>query len=54
MENRDLNILYTVVTRLEINKLNQEIEQTDPAAFVVMHSIKDTRGGMIQKRPLQH
>lgn len=54
MENRDLNILYTVVTRLEINKLNQEIEKTDPSAFVVMHSIKDTRGGMIRKRPLQH
>lgn len=53
-ENRDLNILYTVVTRLEINKLNQEIEQADPSAFVVMHSIKDTRGGMIRKRPLQH
>ena len=53
-ENRDLNILYTVVTRLEINKLNQEIEKTDPAAFVVMSSIKDTRGGMIRKRPLQH
>lgn len=53
-ENRELNILYTVVTRLEINKLNQEIEKADPSAFVVMHSIKDTRGGMIRKRPLQH
>lgn len=53
-ENRDLNILFTVVTRLEINKLNQEIEKADPSAFVVMHSIKDTRGGMIRKRPLKH
>jgi uncharacterized membrane-anchored protein YitT (DUF2179 family) len=51
-ENRDLNILFTVVTRLEINKLNQEIEKADPSAFVVMSSIKDTRGGMIRKRPL--
>jgi uncharacterized membrane-anchored protein YitT (DUF2179 family) len=53
-ESRSLNILYTVVTRLEINKLNQEIEKADPSAFVVMNSIKDTRGGMIRKRPLQH
>ena len=52
-ENRELNILYTVVTRLEINRLNQEIEKIDPSAFVVMSSIKDTRGGMIRKRPLQ-
>jgi hypothetical protein len=51
-ENRELNILYTVVTRLEINRLNQEIEKIDPSAFVVMSSIKDTRGGMIRKRPL--
>ncbi len=51
-ENRELNILFTVVTRLEINKLNQEIEKADPSAFVVMSSIKDTRGGMIRKRPL--
>jgi uncharacterized membrane-anchored protein YitT (DUF2179 family) len=53
-ENRELNILFTVVTRLEVNKLSQEIEKADPSAFVVMHSIKDTRGGMIRKRPLQH
>lgn len=53
-ESRPLNILYTVVTRLEINKLNLEIEKVDPSAFVVMSSIKDTRGGMIRKRPLQH
>lgn len=53
-ENRELNILFTVVTRLEVNKLSQEIEKEDPSAFVVMHSIKDTRGGMIRKRTLQH
>jgi hypothetical protein len=24
------------------------------AAFVVMHSVKDTKGGMIRERPLDH
>lgn len=48
----DIDILYSVVTRLEIARLNSEIEKIDPAAFVVMNSIKDTRGGMIKKRPL--
>ena len=46
------DILFTVITRLEIAGLNAEIEKVDPLAFVVMGSIKDTRGGMIKKRPL--
>lgn len=49
---KELEILYTVITRLELNKINTEIEKIDPHAFVVMHTIKDTRGGMIKKRPL--
>jgi len=50
----DVNILYTVITRLEMNKLKIEIERIDPNAFVVMHSVKDTKGGMIKKKPLKH
>ncbi|MDQ2862199.1 MAG: DUF2179 domain-containing protein, partial [Bacteroidota bacterium] len=38
----------------ELNKLNLEIEKIEPNAFVVMNSVKDTKGGMIKKRPLQH
>lgn len=48
----DVDILYSVITRLEVAKLNSEIEKIDPAAFVIMSSIKDTRGGMIKKRRL--
>ncbi len=46
----EIDILYTVITRLEVAKLNTEIEKIDPAAFVIMNSIKDTKGGMIKKR----
>lgn len=53
-ETKDVDIVYTVVTRLELNKLNIEIEKIDHEAFVVMSSIKDTKGGMIKKRPLKH
>jgi uncharacterized membrane-anchored protein YitT (DUF2179 family) len=53
-EAREIDIIYTVVTRLELNKLNLEIEKIDTNAFVVMSSIKDTKGGMIKKRPLKH
>jgi uncharacterized membrane-anchored protein YitT (DUF2179 family) len=49
-ERDDVDIIYTVITRLEINKLNIEIEKISPTAFVVMHSVKDTKGGMIKKK----
>ena len=53
-ETGDIDIIYTVLTRLELNKLNNEIEKIDQDAFVVMNSVKDTKGGMIKKRPLKH
>lgn len=49
----DHDIIYTVITRLEISKLQTEIDAIDPNAFMVMHSIRDTRGGMIKKRPMK-
>lgn len=53
-ETRNVEIIYTVVTRLELNKLTTEIEKIEPNAFVVMNSVKDTKGGMIKKRSLKH
>jgi uncharacterized membrane-anchored protein YitT (DUF2179 family) len=50
----DVDIVYTVVTRLELNKLNTEIKKIDPNAFVVMNSVKDLKGGMVKKRGLKH
>ena len=50
----DVEIIYTVITRLELNRLNTEIEKIEPNAFIVMNSVKDTKGGMIKKRPLNH
>ncbi len=49
---KDYDVIYTVITRLEIRRLNIEISKIDANAFVVMHSINDTRGGMIKKRHL--
>ena len=53
-ETRDVDIIFTVVTRLELNKLKTELLKIDPNAFIVMSSVKDTKGGMIKKRPLKH
>ena len=45
-------ILYCVVTRLEISKVKAIIEELDEAAFVVIHHIADASGGMVKKRIL--
>jgi uncharacterized membrane-anchored protein YitT (DUF2179 family) len=53
-EMAEVNILYTVITRLEMNKIKTEIELIDPNAFVVIHSVKDTKGGIVKKKPLKY
>jgi uncharacterized membrane-anchored protein YitT (DUF2179 family) len=50
----EMDIIYTVITRLEVSKLNIELEKIEPSAFVVMNSVKDAKGGMIKKRPMKH
>ncbi|MBM3920512.1 MAG: YitT family protein [Sphingomonadales bacterium] len=53
-ENTEIDIIYTVITRLEINKIKRAIDLIDADAFVVMNSVKETKGGIIKQRPLQH
>ncbi len=53
-EQNEYNVIYTVITRLEIRKLHIEIDKIDHTAFVVMSSISDTRGGMVKKRFLNN
>ena len=51
-EHNEYDVIYTVITRLEIRKLNIELNKIDANAFVVMNSINDTKGGMVKKRIL--
>lgn len=48
----EIEIVFTVITRLEISRLRNLIEQIDGNAFVFQHSINDTTGGMVKKRPI--
>lgn len=50
---KETDIIYTLITRLELAKLQTEVDKIDPNAFLVMHSIKDAKGGMIKKRPMK-
>lgn len=50
---KDIDVIFSVITRLELQKLKTEISKIDPDAFVVENSVNDIKGGMIKKRPLQ-
>jgi uncharacterized membrane-anchored protein YitT (DUF2179 family) len=52
-KDRDMDVIYSVITRLELQKLKTEIAKIDPDAFVVENSVNDIKGGMIKKRPLE-
>jgi uncharacterized membrane-anchored protein YitT (DUF2179 family) len=49
-EEYEVDILYTVITRLEIRRLTLLITEIDPKAFIIMSSINDVQGGMVKKR----
>lgn len=50
----DKDIIYTVVTRLELAKLQTEIDKIDKNAFVIMGIVKDLKGGMIKRKPMKN
>lgn len=51
--NEEQDILYCVVTRLEIGSVKNVVKDIDGAAFIVTHPLADVQGGMI-KRPEFH
>jgi uncharacterized membrane-anchored protein YitT (DUF2179 family) len=52
MDEREINIVFTVVTRLEVTKLRNLVKSIDKQAFIVMHAVDETYGGMVKQRPL--
>lgn len=46
------DILYCVVTRLEIGNIKNVIKEIDPTAFVTIHSLSEVDGGLIKKSGL--
>jgi uncharacterized membrane-anchored protein YitT (DUF2179 family) len=52
LRDNDTNILYAVVTRLELTRLKDKIELIDNQAFIVNHGIDDAKGGIVKGRPL--
>ncbi len=53
MSGAEQEILYCVVTRLEIGKVKAIVRAVDPHAFVVSHPLADAEGGVV-KRAVAH
>jgi uncharacterized membrane-anchored protein YitT (DUF2179 family)/predicted metal-dependent HD superfamily phosphohydrolase len=48
----DCDIIFTVITRLELRKLKNLVNEIDKNAFVFANTIKEASGGIIKKRNL--
>jgi uncharacterized membrane-anchored protein YitT (DUF2179 family) len=48
------DILFVVVSRLELRKLKMMVQEEDPAAFIYSIPIKDASGGVLRKRTFDH
>lgn len=48
----ETEILFTVVTRLEVGTLQNLVRSVDEGAFIIQHSINDIQGGMVKQRGL--
>jgi uncharacterized membrane-anchored protein YitT (DUF2179 family) len=46
----DVDIIFTVITRLELRKLKNLVTEIDPQAFVFAHTIKEASGGIMKRR----
>ncbi len=47
---QDCDIVFTVITRLEVRKLKNVVHDIDPKAFVFTHTIKETAGGVLKRK----
>ena len=48
----DREILYCVVTRLEIGRVMRIVQALDDTAFVIQHPLADVRGGVVHRHAL--
>ena len=50
MSGHERDILYCVITRLEIGKVKAIVREIDPDAFVVYHALAGAEGGVVKTR----
>jgi len=46
----DCEIIVAIVTRLEINQIQESISEIDPKAFIYIQSVKEAAGGLLKEK----
>ena len=46
---QECDIVFTVITRLEVRRLRNVVHQIDPKAFIFTNTIKETAGGILRR-----
>ncbi|ASU33990.1 YitT family protein [Mucilaginibacter xinganensis] len=54
IEDKNIDILYVVITRLDVSRLVTTVQQVDPTAFIITHSVSEVKGGLIKRHVLAH
>ena len=49
MTGADQDILFCVVTRLEIGKVRSIVQEIDESAFLIVYPLADAAGGVLKK-----
>jgi len=49
-----VDIIFTVISRLELRKLKNVVMESDPKAFVFASTIREASGGIIKHRHHEH
>ena len=54
IENKDIDILFTIITRLDVQRLVARVQQIDPNAFIITNSVSEVRGGLVKRKAFEH
>jgi uncharacterized membrane-anchored protein YitT (DUF2179 family) len=54
IEDKNVDIVVTVITLLEVQRLVARVQQIDPKAFIVTNTVTGVRGGLVKRQALDH
>lgn len=46
-----VDIIFTIITRLEVRRLRNLVHDIDPKAFIFTSTIKEAAGGVLKRKP---
>lgn len=53
-ENKEIDILVTIITRLDVQRVVTRVKEIDPTAFIITNSVSEVRGGLVKRQAFEH